>query len=102
MKKKLVTYSFLSAFGEGLYIFLVALLIRNGDKIFGNNPSILGIITFLLLFVVSAAISGALILGKPILFYLEGKKKEAIELFSLTLGWIFIFLVILLIIVAIL
>src|SRR4030042_3800955 len=96
MRKKLLTQGFLSAFGEGVYVLLVALLIRNGDKLFGNRPSILGIVVFLMLFVVSAAISGALILGKPILLYLEGEKKEAFELFGLTLGWMFLFLLVLL------
>jgi hypothetical protein len=48
---------------------------------------------FLLIFVFSAAISGALVLGKPILLYLENKKREAVELFVITLGWIFILLV---------
>jgi hypothetical protein len=47
------------------------------------------------MFVFSAAVSGALILGKPILLYLENQKREAIELFAITLGWIFLWLVIL-------
>jgi len=97
MRKKLVTFGFLSALGEGVYIFLVALVMRNANKLFGNNPGVLPIIVFLMLFVLSAAISGALILGKPTLLYLEGKKREALELFGLTLGWMFVFLLILLI-----
>ena len=58
------------------------------------------IIAILMLFVFSAAISGALIIGKPALLYLEGKKREALELFAFTLGWILVFLVILLITLA--
>ncbi len=101
MRKKLIIYALGCALGEAGYILLVALLIRNANKIFGSNPGILGIIAFLLLFVLSAAVSGALILGKPFLLYLEGKKKEALELFGFTLGWIIIFMIILLASVAI-
>jgi heme O synthase-like polyprenyltransferase len=101
MRKKLAFFSFFSALGEGIYILLVALVMRNANQWFGNTPSISGIIAFLLLFVVSAAVSGALIFGKPVLLYLEGKKKEALELFGLTIGWLFIFFVILLLTTAI-
>ena len=97
MRKKIVIFSFFSALGEGIYILLVALFMRNANQWFGNKPSILGIVAFLLLFVFSAAISGALILGKPTLLYLEGKKREALELFGFTLGWMLVFLIVLLI-----
>lgn len=100
MRKKLVSQSFFFALGEGAYIFLVALLMRNGEKIFANEPGILGIIMFLMLFVFSAAVSGALILGKPVLLYMEGKRREALEFFGLTLGWLFVFVIVVLAIVA--
>lgn len=44
----------------------------------------------LLLFVFSAALTGALIFGRPILWYLDGKKREAILLFFYTLGCVLI------------
>lgn len=100
MLKKSISRSFFLALGEGAYIFLIALLFQNGDKIFGNKPGILGFITLLLLLVVSVAVSGALILGKPVLLYMEGKKREAVELFLFTLGWLFVFLTAVLAIVA--
>src|SRR4030042_707816 len=99
MRNKLIGQSFFFALGEGVYIFLIALLARNAEKIFGDKPAMLGIIMFLLLFVFSAALSGALILGKPILLYLEGKKREALEFFGFTLGWIFIFLLVLFVLI---
>lgn len=42
-------------------------------------------IFFLLLFVLSASVVGALILGGPVLMYLDGRKKEAINMFVWTL-----------------
>lgn len=101
MRKKLLTFGFFAALAEGIYIFLVALLMKNANNLFGNNPGVLPIIAFLMLFVLSAAISGALIFGKPVLLYLDGKRKEALELFIFTLGWILIFMIVILAAVAI-
>ncbi len=100
MRKKFLVQGFLFAFGEGVYISLVAFFMMNGENIFGKMPSIWGFVTILMLFVISAAVSGALILGKPVLLYLDGKKKEALELFGFTLGWLLIFLVVLLVAIA--
>ena len=98
MKKELVKYSFLMAVGELAYIFLVVLFMRNAQKILGNDQNIISTMAFLLVVVLSASVSGALILGKPIMLYLDNKKKEAIILFSLTLGWFLLFIIIALII----
>jgi len=43
-------------------------------------------IVMLSLFVFSAALTGTLIFGRPILWYLDGKKSEAISLFAYTLA----------------
>lgn len=94
--KKILKQAFLFALGEGIYISLVALFLFTVGKMFGDKPepAIIAPIAFLLLFVISAAISGALILGKPVMLYLDGQKKEALQLFSFTLIWLFVFLVI--------
>lgn len=99
--KKLIRQAFLFALGEGVYITLVALLMFGIQKWFGAKPDpvIIAPIFLLLLLVISAAISGALILGKPILMYLEGRKKEALQLFSMIIGWLVLFLIIAFIVV---
>ena len=86
--KNIYKDSFLSSLGALAYIAFVALLMQNGEAIFGKFTNILGPITFLLLFVVSALVVGALILGKPFMLYLDGKKKEAVSLFLATCAWI--------------
>lgn len=96
MNKKLIGSSFLLALGESAYIFLVALFMFNAERLLGSKPEPVGMVAFLLLFVTSAAVSGALILGKPILLYLEGRKSESIKLFFAILAWLLIFLTILL------
>jgi len=72
------------------------------QKWFGSkpDPAVIAPIAFLLLLVISAAISGALILGKPAMLYLDGQKKDALKLFSLTVGWLIVLLVIAFTIVA--
>ncbi|MDO8240809.1 MAG: hypothetical protein Q7T51_02440 [Candidatus Moranbacteria bacterium] len=102
MSKQLIKQSFLLALGEGIYISLVALLMFGVQKWFGSkpDPAVIAPIAFLLLLVISAAISGALILGKPAMLYLDGQKKDALKLFGLTVGWLIVLLVIAFTIVA--
>ena len=57
----------------------------NAENIFGQLPKILGTMSFLLLFVISAAVMGLLIFGRPILWYWDGKKQEAVALISYTI-----------------
>lgn len=65
---------------------LVATLLQNGHIIFGEKDNALMPIAFLLLFVVSAAVMGILVFGRPILWYLDGKKREAVELSGVTIA----------------
>ena len=72
------------------YISGVAALVFNGERLFGNGKNILIPIGMLLLFVCSATITGTLVLGRPILLYIDGAKSEALRFFAYTLGWIFL------------
>jgi uncharacterized membrane protein len=47
----------------------------------------------LMLFVFSAAVTSGLVLGRPIMWYLDGKKKEAIHLLVSTLSIFFVLLI---------
>lgn len=90
---KICKIGFISALGIGIYIFLVALLTQNADRIFGKMGGVMGFTAFVTLVTFSVAVVGSLILGKPIMLYLDGKKKEAIKTFFAILGWLFVFLV---------
>ena len=68
----------------------IAWIMFNGQKIFGQVDDFTGPLMILMLFVLSATIVGALVLGKPILLYLSGSKKEALKLFTFTVTWIFV------------
>lgn len=72
------------AFG---YIAVVATMMYNARWIFGDGEdSVLAPIGFLLLFVVSAAVMAMLIFGKPVMLYVDGKKREGVMLLGYTVG----------------
>jgi hypothetical protein len=95
--KKLIFHSLLHALGVFIYILLVATIMKNGEKIFGKMADVWGPLAFLLLFVFSAAITGALVVGQPVVNYLNGQKKEAIFQLFATLVWLLIFLVLIMV-----
>ncbi len=69
-----------------IYIVGVVLFMFNFVDKPDNERTIFMPIIMLLLFVTSAAVTGYLVVGKPALMYLEGKKKEAISVLTYTLG----------------
>jgi hypothetical protein len=91
MDRKITSYSFFNALGTIVYVSLVALVMSHGNKWFGPGNNILGAIAILSLLVLSASVVGALILGRPALWYMDGKKSEGIKLFLFTLGWLLVF-----------
>lgn len=93
MDKKLIKESFALAFGEAAYVAVVATAMWNAQYVLPERPGAVGIVAFLLLFVLSATVSGALILGRPILLYLDGKRPEAFRLFGATIAWVAVFIV---------
>jgi hypothetical protein len=83
--KKLVLFSVLHSLGVLVYVSLVALFMNNAEKIFGKTDNkFLSPVIFLLLFILSALITSSLVLGKPILLYLDGKKTEGVKLLIYT------------------
>ena|SRR3989344_4928525 len=96
---KIVKQAIFNASVTVLYIVLVILFISNAERLqISNEKTIIQPIFMLLLFVFSATLTGSLILGQPAMLFIEGKKKEAIIMLSLTLGALFISLLIVLII----
>jgi len=86
--KDIALWSFIDAISVAGYVAAVSSIIRNGERIFGKMDNFLGPVAFLLLFVLSAAITGALILGRPVMLFLGGQKKEAVKLFIFSVGWL--------------
>ena len=86
---KLCWQSLAHSLGVFVYIVIVALIMSNGDKLFGKMTNFWGPIAFLLLFVFSALVTSSLVLGRPVYLYFDGKKEEAVKLFLYTIGWLF-------------
>ena len=99
--KPIIKWSLLNAFGTLAYIALVVLFMSNAETWFGKVPEYFAGITMLTLFVFSAAIVSSLVLGRPILWYLDGAKGEALRLFAFTLSWILLILCVLMLVLII-
>jgi hypothetical protein len=89
--KQLMGRSLINTVGLAVYVFAVANIMQNGEKWFGRVPGLLGPTAFLMLFVLSAAVSGSLVFGKPILVYLDGDKKGAVVMVLYTMLWLTLF-----------
>jgi hypothetical protein len=89
----LAKWGIIHAFGVLVYVSLIATFMSNGSKWFGEaDQAIVTPIAALLLFVFSALVTSGLVLGKPIMLYLDGHKKEAVKLLFFTGMGLFIFL----------
>lgn len=89
MNRKYVYRGLINAILTAIYAGVISWLLFNGEWLFGNKPdNFLMPLLMLMIFVISAAITGFLVLGKPIRLYMEGLKKEAVNLFFITLGWL--------------
>lgn len=85
MNLRLFKKGFASALGVLAYVTLFAWVISHGQQWFGDKPDTwIGPALALIVFIVSACITGSLVLLRPILMYVEGQKKDAITLFMYT------------------
>jgi hypothetical protein len=84
--KEIRKTALINALATALYVAGVGSFIYFGGTMkIGKANFILIPISFLLLFVLSAAITSFLIFGKPAQMYVDGKKKEALSLLTQTL-----------------
>ncbi len=92
MKNTILKPAALNASGTALYVIFVSFFLFYAPQFFGENKedTVFIPIAMLLLFVLSAAITGFLVIGRPVLWYLDGKKKEAVSLFMTTVGFLFV------------
>jgi hypothetical protein len=90
-KSKIALWALADSLGTVVYTAIVATIMQNGNAVFGKMNTLWGPIAFLMLFVLSATVAGSLVLGRPVLLYFEGKKKEAVLLFIFTVGFMALF-----------
>ena len=74
----------LNAFLAIGYIALVALLMYLVPLYAPRMGALIAIMSFVSLFVFSAAVMGYLFLSQPLMLYVDGEKKQAVRLFLMT------------------
>src|SRR5690349_11384068 len=77
---------FINALTATVYITAVATIPFFGKELFGPGNSFLIPIAMISLFTLSAAVMGYLFLYQPLLFLLDGHKKDAVKLFLQTVA----------------
>lgn len=96
--KEICKQSFWFSAGTAAWISIVAAFMQNANDWFGTQDSIISISALLILFATSALVVGGLLVGKPIFLYIDGKKKEAVQMLLCNGGWLVLFFVVALII----
>lgn len=95
-RKEIIRKAVINALATALYITLIASFLFYAPKIFDQEKpdTVFAPIAMLLLFVFSAAFTGVMIFGEPVLWYLDGRKEHALSLLVHTLAVFFIVLLI--------
>lgn len=90
----LVKWGAANAFGVLFYVFLLATFFNNANSWFGKtDQQIVTPVAALMLFIFSALVTGGLVLGKPLMLYIDGYKKEGVKLLFFTGVGLFIFMI---------
>ncbi len=89
--KEIRKRAIVNAVATAAYVVAVASFMFYGSQVkLGRVNSIFAPIALLMLFVFSASLTGFLIFGKPAQLYIDGKKKEALNMLTYTLGAFFV------------
>jgi len=86
MPRKLFTRAFLNSLGVVVYVAIVATVMQNANQFFGTKDTALSVTGFLLLLCVSAATVASLVFGYPVMLFLNGQKREAVQALMMTVG----------------
>lgn len=76
----------INAASASMYIIFVALIMYFGTKNIPKGDTIFAPIVGVSLFTLSAAVMGYIFCYQPLLLILDGKKKDAVNLFIQTVG----------------
>jgi len=98
-KNAIIRRAFINSGLTFSYVLLIVMAFNNAQFIFETDPPEMLIASFmLLLFMFSALVTSSLVLGKPILMYIDGQKKEAVSMFVATAAWLVVFLAVIVVI----
>lgn len=84
-KPTLLIRGFLHALAVVAYVCLLATFFSRANSWFGQaDREIFSPVAAMLMFIFSALVTGGLVLGKPIMLYVDGQKKEGVKLLFFT------------------
>jgi|SRR3989344_4077757 len=83
-KEEIAKFALLNGFAATAYVGLVALFMTNAERLMPTMPDALGVTMILLLFSTSAAVMAIVVFGRPVVWYLDGRKQEGITLLFAT------------------
>ncbi len=86
MDKKILKRALINSFATALYVVAIGMFMSHAEQFFGKQDKPWTPVVVLMLLVASAAITGSLLFGLPAMWYVDGKKKQALQLLSITLG----------------
>jgi hypothetical protein len=75
------------------YVTVIGLFMSNASRIFGQKDTTLTPVAVLMLLVFSAALTGILVVGQPVMWYIDGKKKAAVSLLGYTMASLLVLLI---------
>ena len=91
MNKQLLTTTFRNTALAAVYIFLVSQIMQHGSQWFGQKDNFLTPFVVLLLFSLSAAMVGGLVLGQAVILVLEKKSAEGVKAVIYSIGWLAVY-----------
>lgn len=86
MDKNTVKRALINALAIAAYVTLVGTFMFYANTIFGKQDKFLTPVVVLLLLVLSAAITASLLFGQPVMWYVDGRKKQGLQLLGATLA----------------
>jgi len=86
MKLKIFKRAAVNALAAFVYVTLVGLFMSHASRLLGEKDTAFTPVAVLMLLVFSAALMGILIFGQPVLWYVDGKKADALYLLGYTMA----------------
>lgn len=86
MNSKIVKRAIINSLAIAAYVTVVGIFMFNANHVFGTQDKFLTPVVVLLLLVLSASVTGSLLFGQPVMWYVDGKKQEALRLLAATIA----------------
>jgi hypothetical protein len=86
MDKITIKRALINALATAAYVTAVGLFMFYANDTFGKEDKFLTPVVVLMLLVLSAAVTASLVFGQPAMWYVDGRKKQAMQLLGATLG----------------